>query len=261
MAKSKHQLAEIVAVSVDSALHEALAQIPGATTFVAVARAAFSNRMQARAITTLNAIARELGAGDREEASILFNVHTGKDWFDSVLESGFREILNAIDPSAWKCIGLLVATYIKAEEAPNDAFQSVAKLLGSSTKEHLQVYARISHLYSQLVNRQSKGSRVLVQSSRKPEVAPTCWMAILDGDDVFSIGDVEPLPDCLGRAVRLLAMNGFGEYWRGFGADFKGDPMLRFEADDDNAMLLLNECVSTLREPHDDTDEMEALNA
>ncbi len=224
---------------------EGLSQVPGGNTAFDLVRKAISARAERRAIEIFTAIAVDLGVSDWEAAAQKMAEHSGKSWFDENIEAGFLELMDCMNEDARLCIGFLVSEYVINERSPNLNFRRVGSLLRDCDKSILSALKSISGQYVSVANRSRDGLRVLIQGRRGEAGSDSFRVcAYTDDEEEPLFSDRVTASGAFIEAVRLLKNNSFGNSWSGFSSDrFKGNPVLRFEIEEDARMRLLHRCA------------------
>ena len=242
----KDRNAELVETSVLVVLDELLSNVPGASAAVAIVKAASSHRLEDRAEELLSAIAARIGLRDWKSAAQMLQQHIGTDWFDSIIEQGFRDVVEAVDPIAWRCIGFLVAEYIGEERKVDTAFRKAGAALRLGDEGTLKSLSQLTKMYMEIIAGAGNEDRVIVTSRNRPGQVAMIWMAVMDSDPC-RLGGQASRPPNFEQSLRILASVGIGQYWRGLSDScLKGNPTLRFEVSDDAAMEVLDTCLEGL---------------
>lgn len=89
-------------------------------------------------------LAFEIDANDPEELARLIEEHAGEGWVEEGIDRGFRDLMEATDPLAKKCILVMVADFLKRREHPNTTYQQIGALLRVVDESKLRVIAAVA---------------------------------------------------------------------------------------------------------------------
>jgi len=242
---------------------EILRKIPGAATTMTVVQEVFRRRAEQRALELFTAIGVATGAADPEEAAARLARDIDEPWCQEAIEAGFRELMNCTDSAIRRCLGFLVAEYVVMRRPPDLKFRRAGAVLQACAGDNLSTLLTVTNGYKDVVAGAGPGLRVLVRSTGRPDAAETFSVAAWTAPH----GDVKghmrasaeaPMAPDFEDCTRALVNGGVGRPWTGLSsAQFQGDPIIHFDAEDDAAMQLLDVCVRTGFRPRKDGPDRE----
>jgi hypothetical protein len=238
-----------------SAASEIAGMVPGGSTAVTVLEVAFRRRNAAKAREFFERLAIATGASDADAAVNLVAKIVEHDWAAEAVERGYRAMMGALTDEARSCVAVLVAEYLVEKRPPDVAYQRVGALLADASRSALSTLATAA----------SMAVVVIGQTGAEGRLRGFVRTARADADDVYwATGLVSPgewvrsysapstphlLPD-----LGLLSRHGLARDWSGLSsAALKGNPLIEFDSESDNAFRLLDRCLVPIRalpDPH-----------
>lgn len=158
-------------------------------------------------------ISLELDSVDRGALARLLELHGHKSWFAENLDRGFRQMMEATDPFARKCIVLLVADYLRNQSMPDLDYQRVGHLFAESNEAILRMIDRIGHKACGL-------TQAGIFAYRRLEV-PGARYAVAGHKGAYEV-DLLPMdlgsceePDIIDATCAVMIRTGFASPWFG----------------------------------------------
>jgi hypothetical protein len=242
---------DILEVGAKGVLGELVGELPGGSTALAVVQAVFAKCADRRARDLFAAIAESIGVEDWDTAASILRENIGKPWFDETLERGFRDIIESICPESRRCLGFLVAEFLKEQKAPDSRFRKAATLLRESTAAELRTFLTICGMHERVSSPGKPGVHVLIRGGRRFGQLGFFWFAVLHKNEC-TLGERVAEPENLEECKRSLVTHRIGGDWTGLSdSDFEGDPFLRLNDEDKEVLWLLSTCLRVLEQRDD----------